>query len=171
MILTHIMYLYIVELCSLSIPIPFSLRAARVGIQSNQHQSPSCHRSAMVRLRTLSKVLATGRVALCLGQFDVLSTPSAVEEVLVLPISATVHYTPCRPVEKCSYSAILVIIPHRGRISQSFGLVYFLRHSQGQSSVRPPKVWTQGFSSHFNHSISLKIVFEEFHPFLGSVYS
>ena len=62
----------------------------------------------MVRLGTLSKVLSTRRVALCLGEFDVLSTPSAVEEVLILPISATVHYTPCRPVEKRSYYAMMV---------------------------------------------------------------
>ena len=49
-------------------------------------------------------------VTLCLGQFDVLSTPLAGELVLVYPISTTVYYTPCRPFKTRSYYAMKVFI-------------------------------------------------------------
>ena len=92
----------------------------------------------MVRLGTLSKVLSTGRVALCLGQFDVLSTPSAVEEVLVLPISATVHYTPCRPVEKRSYYAMKVFIEDFYCDLVLMHIIYLLREEFYSLSIPIP---------------------------------
>ena len=68
----------------------------------------------MVRLGILNKVLSTRRVALCLGRFDLIGTPSAVEEVLVLPISTTVQNTLLQMVEKGSYYAVPSIVLRRG---------------------------------------------------------
>ena len=115
------LYLPLTELYSLSIPIPFSLRAARIGILVKLTSVPLVPPQCFGKTWNTEQSPPNRKSRSLPRSIDVLSTPSAVERVLVLPISTTVYYNLCRPVEKRSYYATKVF-------SEDFYCELFLTH-------------------------------------------